>query len=285
MQPLLEKLVYSTETSFSFSVHKGKQLDYPWHFHPEFQLNFVVHGKGQRLIGDHLENFMSGDLILIGDGLPHFWQYEDVYFNAEDSGEAIVIHFSNDFLGIDFFEKPEFRSIKKMLMLCSRGLKCTANTEEFSNAFKKMIQSNSFERILILLGILNDLAHSKEYTAISNAGFVNRFDDFEMDKINKIYKFLFQNYRQDINLKQISQMANMTPTSFSRYFKKKTTKSYMEVLIELRLGYACRLLQESDSTVLQVCYECGFNNMANFSQHFKEHFKESPLEYRKKFRS
>ncbi|CAL1517767.1 AraC family transcriptional regulator [Chitinophaga sp. MM2321] len=286
MKPILRKV--DTGHNYSFSV---KEDIYPylynhWHYHPEIELTQIRKGSGMRLVGDSMERFEDGDLILLGADLPHMWRSDDIYFQ-EISGlqiEAVAIHFKDNFWGTGFLDLPEMKNVKDLLAKAKHGIKIHGDTREtVIRNMEAILKATQAQRIAHLLSMLDMIANSKEYTLLSSVGFANSYNIVNTDNINQIYTYTFNNFQQKISLKEVAAAANVSPNSFCRYFKSRTMKTYWQFLLEVRIGYACKLLIENNMCVSQVGYTCGFNNLSNFNRQFKILTKKTPLQYLKAY--
>lgn len=282
MKPILRKV--DTDHNFSFSIREDiyPYLYNHWHYHPEIELTLIRKGSGMRLVGDSMERFNDGDLILLGTALPHMWRSDDIYFQ-ELPGlqiEAIAIHFRQDFWGTSFLELPELKHVKELLIKARHGLKITGRTRELAGEkMEAILKAGQVQRIEYLLSMLDMIANSKDYTLLSSIGFVNSYNSISTDNINKIYTYTFNNFQNKITLKEVAAAANISPNSFCRYFKSRTLKTYWQFLLEVRIGYACKLLIENNISISQVGYTCGFNNLSNFNRQFKIITRKTPLQY------
>ena len=279
MKIIFEKVPIS-KTSFLFKQEFFPHFDIPWHNHPEFELALLVEGEGKKIVGDNISYFKMGDLSLIGPWLPHLWRSHETSPQYAGEVEQIIIQFSENFLGEDFFEKPEFIRIKNLLHRAGQGLLILGKTKAaVSEEMKQMIEANDFEKVLMLLKILDTLARSEETLGLSTPGFVNSYNVADSERMNAIYKFLLENFKKTVYLQDIAEIAHLTPPSFSRYFKSRTKKAFSQVLNEVRIGHACKLLLEQNLTVSQIADECGFSNLSNFNRSFKIITKISPVKY------
>ena len=249
-----------------------------WHFHPELELVYVKGGKGVRHIGNHISYYKNGDLVLIGSNLPH-----NGFTNRKTGNEAeVVIQFKEDFLGDTFFELPEFESIKRLF-------KNSLNGVAFKNSVKRNIgpklerlsSLNPFEATIELIKILKTLSVSTEIENLNASGLTVQLTRQDNDRAAKIFQFIRDHFADQIELEEISKLANMTIPSFCRYFKKLTNKTFTNFVNEFRVIEACRILSEDQMTITELCYKVGFNNIAHFNKHFKKVTKKSPTEYRK----
>ncbi|HYH55748.1 MAG TPA: AraC family transcriptional regulator [Anseongella sp.] len=288
MKPLLRKV--DTGHNYSFSVREdiGPYLDNHWYYHPEIELTLMRKGSGMRFIGDNIDRFSEGDIILLGSNLPHMWKCDAVYFE-EIPGlrtEAVVIHFREDFWGAAFLDLPELSGIRKLLEKARRGINICGHTRRLlQRKMESMLATEGAERIESLLNILQLIAGSKEIEVLSSLGFTESYDLNDADRINKIYTYTFNNFQNEISLRDVAAASNINPHSFCRYFKSRTLKTYWQFLLEVRIGYACKLLIENKMSVSQICYACGFSTLSNFNQRFKTITGKTPLQYLKEYTS
>lgn len=285
MKPRLEKL--TLEPKYSFILQKDVYPYYPtpWHYHPEFELVLVVKSTGQRTVGDHTDNFSDGDLVFLGPNLPHAYQNDVAYYQENESltAEAIVIHFRDDFLGKDFFNLPEMIPVNQLFDKAKFGLKILDNTrQQISDIMHEMLTLSGHRRIIKLLSILEILSLSEEFQLLASPGFVQQYTVSGTDRITKVHEYIMTNFRKDIPLADVAEVANLSVPSFCRFFKTCTRKSFSHFLNEIRVGYACKLLLEDKYNISQICYESGFNNMSNFNRQFKKTTGKSPLKYKKR---
>ena len=234
-------------------------------------------------MGDHEESFSDGDLVLLGPNLPHSYQNDPVYYqgNALLTAEAIVIHFREDFLGKDFFNLPEMIPVNQLFDKAKFGLKILGNTRrQVSTIMHEMHDLSGHRRIIELLTILEILSSSEEFQLLANPGFVQKYTISGNDRITKVHEYIMTNFRKDIPLSDVAEVANMTIPSFCRFFKACTRKGFSQYLNEIKIGYACNLLLEDKHNISHICYESGFNNMSNFNRQFKKITGKSPLQYK-----
>lgn len=279
MQPLLIKVNVPQKASFTVNryVHEDH---FPgiWHFHDEYELTLILESSGTRMVGDNIDRFTEGDLIFIGKNLPHTWRNDELHTFAK--AEALVLHFLDRFCGPGFFDIPEMIKIRRLLDRSHRGIKVTGRTrDEVAALLLKMEQAAGADKVILLLSVLHLLAASGELFDLSSEGFASSIDDPCSDRLNQVYEYVMNNFQEDISLVKVAAVANMSPTAFSRYFKSRTRKSFTRFLIELKIGYACKLLMKEDMTVTHVCYESGFQNLSNFNQQFKTITGLTPKKY------
>lgn len=282
MKPILRKVDAGPYYSFSVREDIYPFLYNHWHYHPETELTLIRKGNGMRLVGDSMEQFEDGDLVLLGSNLPHLWRSHAAYFQGAQGlhVEAIAIHFKDDFWGSSFLQMPELKAIKNLLEQAARGIKITGKTKQLvTTKMEAMLNARDVQRIEYLLYMLDTIAATKEYCLLSGPGFATAYDLTNTDRINLIYNYTFNNFQHSISIKDVASVANLSPHSFCRYFKTRTMKTYWQFLLEVRIGYACKLLIENKMSIAHICYECGFNNPSNFNRHFKTKLKKTPLQY------
>ncbi len=288
MKQALQKSRIPDQHAFVINELKAPYFDKNWHFHPEYQLFLVMEGEGTRFIGDHMKPFKSGDMVFTGPNLPHLWRNDNAYLDKKNGLEThgIVIYFPQDFLGNSLEQKEEFQIIHLLLQKSRRGLEVIGETNhKVKNMMLELVELKGVESILKLLQILNALAISQECHPITEAGYINQNKESEKDRMSKVYEFVMHNFKQKIRLEEVAEIANMSVSSFSRYFKSRVNKSFSDFLCDVRISHACKLLHEEQMNVSQVSYESGFFTLSNFNKQFKDKIGKTPLDYKKDFHS
>jgi len=256
-----------------------------WHYHEELELTLILKSTGTRFVGDSIQQFTAGDLVLVGENTPHVWKNSDSYYQEPlaNAAEAIIIHFRKDFAGTDFFTMPEMNPIKTLINQAQGGLCFKGKVRLLvAGKIKALVDKSPFEQVLGLLEILNILANTKEYVVLSTVGFSHLYGSNRNEQINRVYAYIIENFRKEISLEKAARIAHMTPTAFCRFFKSRTRKTFTQFLNEIRISFACRLLMEGKMDVTQVCFDCGFNNLSYFNRQFKIIKNETPSSYRSK---
>jgi AraC-like DNA-binding protein len=249
-------------------------------------LFLVMKGTGTRFIGDHVSPFKKGDLVFTGPNLPHLWRSDIEYFQGDKDliTEGIVIYFPDDFLGKDFLHKNEMFRIKHLFQKAQRGMEIKGDTANKAiEVIHKLMNMEDFDRILTFLSLLNIIATSSDYRLLASEGYFNSLKENETDRMNRVHTYVMKNFREKISLNEVAAIANMSPSSFSRYFKIHANKTFSDFLAEIRIGYSCKLLISQKMDIAQVCYDSGFNTLSNFNRQFKALTHYNPLEYRKKY--
>jgi AraC-like DNA-binding protein len=286
MRAALQKSRISPDRAFEVKSLKAPHFDPNWHFHSEYQLFVVLRGTGTRFIGDHVTPFTQGDLVFTGPNLPHLWQSGHEYFegNKHIWTEGIVVYFHEDFLGHEFLQKKEAYRLRQLFSRAQQGIRFVGATQEKAEKLmKELLKAKDFDSILSLLHLLNFLAASQEYKLLSSAGYTNLLKASDTERMNKVHAYVMKNFREKISLDEVAEIANMTPSSFSRYFKTHANKTFSDFLSEIRIGHACKLLLEKEMDITEICYESGFQTLSNFNRQFKSVTAYNPLAYRKKY--
>ncbi len=267
--------------SFNVSHNRYPHFLKIWHYHPELELVAVLKSSGTHFIGDNIERFNVGDVILIGENLPHMWLNDERYFydDSKDVAEAVGVHFKKNFLGELFLKAPENKKIYELLNKADRGVKFVGVSKETIHDMSRLPELKPFERMMLFIEILNRLAHHKTMKVLSTAGFLNTFFKTNNKRLDKIYEFVYKNFKSAINSKDVAEFIGMNPSAFSRYFKRIHRKTFTTYLNEVRVGYSCKLLLEDSGNISAIAYESGFNNLSNFNRQFRMIMKLSPSEY------
>jgi len=256
-------------------------FDSPWHYHADYELFYIIKSKGVRFVGDNIENFYPGDMVFMGPNLPHVWRNDDEYIdNPNKNAEAIVMQFKEDAFGQGFFDLPEMQSIRTLFNQSRRGLKITGAThEKIAKELKQITKIEGVQRFTSLIGILYKLAISNDLTPLTTESFEKIDINDDSDKINQVFEFVTNEFKNDLELNEVAKIANMSKTAFCRYFKAKTTKTFFEYLTEVRINYASKLLLEDQYSISEISYKCGFNSPSYFNKQFKKVKKITPKEY------
>ncbi len=285
MLPKLEKILKSLNSSIAVKREVTPYMDYPWHYHPEYEIIFVEKSYGLRLMGNHVGNFNDGDLVFISSNLPHVWKNDrDFYVGNENLFvDVYVIHFLEDALAKGFFDLPELTKIKKLFLLGQQGLRIKGEDEikKISELIKAVYKASGLDRLILFLTTLDTLANAESYELLSSVGYAKPAKTEDTERLNKIMNFTMEKYHQKIDLDEIADLVNLTKPSFCRYFKSRTHKTYSQFLNEIRIANACKLLVSKNMRISEICYETGYNNISHFNKQFKRITKLTAIEYRK----
>jgi AraC-like DNA-binding protein len=280
VKPLVEKLHLSQNTSFVARTYRTPHFEVPWHQHVEHELILFTEGEGTAFIGNHIGSFTIHDIFLLGSNLPHTFQKAHTGLITS----AVVVQFTRDFWGTAFLDLPECAAIKKLLETSAQGLKISpAGRESLIPLIKALEHLQGLSRITRLCECLERIATTHEYETLSTQD-VKTFQARNKDRIDKIFQYTIDNFQESVTLADVAVTAGMSIPAFCSYFKKSTKKTYIDFLNEIRVGHACKLLIDTQKHVLDICYESGFNTLANFNKQFLKMKQCTPSAYRKNFR-
>lgn len=283
MQACFEKIHYSEKSSFYYDVLECTDRIFDWHYHPEFELSAMITGYGKRFVGDNIELYNNNDLVLLAPNLPHCW-YSMHKQIGKKTAKTIVIQFNPDFIGKAFFETPEFKKINSLLKKASVGVGFKENTKKLViPKMKRMGGLNELNRLLELISILNILAESPDQYEISSKDFATSLKESDQNKFEIVFRYINENYSENISLSEVASLVHMSDSSFSRFFKKICGKTFIQYLIERKISRACELLIQTDLSITEIGYQSGFSNLSNFNRKFLEHKKINPTTFRKEF--
>lgn len=281
MKFLRHRIVVPESHSFQINKQYQKQNTDIIHSHKNFELNYVVNGRGRRFIGGNISIFGPGDLVLMGPDLPHCWEVD----TPDEKYISITIHFKEDLFDSRLFRIPEFNSLQKLLEKSRYGIYFkNIDVIEIEKSLEELRQMQGYASMIQMLKILGDLTEVVDAHTISTADYNGDMNHFESVKINRVYEYVFRNFRQEVRLRDVAAEASLSESSFCTYFKKRTKKTFSTFLKEIRIHYACKLLSDNpERNIAQICFESGYNNVANFNRQFRDVTDMSPREYRMKY--
>jgi AraC-like DNA-binding protein len=281
MSEVLTEITQLSDLDCFYIAERHKtEFTYPLHRHREFELNFIEHGAGvRRIVGDSIETVGEYDLALIGaENLEHVW--ENGTCQSPDIRE-ITIQFAPDFLGDKILEKNQFDSIRKMLKAAEHGLSFPLDSIMRVYHYLDTLASEQdhFQQFLKFMSILNELSKG-EYKILASSSFAHSSRNQESRRVTKVKQYINDHYAEDLRLDNMAALVGMSPSAFSRFFKMRTGKSLSDYILDIRLGYAARMLVDSTKNISEICYESGFNNLSNFNRIFKSKRGSTPRDFR-----
>lgn len=283
MKILQTEIAPKINSLFSVMERQESFFSAPLHVHPEYELVYVKESFGKRIIGNHIEKFDAGDMVLIGPSLAHIWINDDSFINgqAETKATAIVMYFHPRLFECGLFDLPEAEQIKNLLRQSKLGISIKNETRDrVADLVERLLHAQNFERVLLLLQLLHTLSESSDLQQINATVLLHHESKSEKDRLCEVYRFVHENFRSDIQLKDVARLTNLTPQSFCRLFKKRNNLHFVEYLNQVRISNACKLLLDSDWTISEIAYNCGYKTISNFNKLFKETTGLSPKKYR-----
>ncbi len=282
MKPEYEKILDNPERSFMAKIVTRQSrplLSQAWHFHPEIEICYTTKSNGRRFAGNQISDYQENDLVMFGSNLPHGYT-TDVY------SRQIVIQMNNDFLGLDFINSPELRSIKSLFAHAKRGLEFNGRTKKkAAKIIHKILESGGMKQLLYLLELLQLLAESKNVAMICSEEYALDFNVAQLGRIKIVYDHIMDNFMNEVRIKEIADKLNLSEAAFYKFIKKQTKKTYTQIINEFRINFATKLLMNTDKTISQICFECGYNNLSYFNRKFKEIMQQTPHSFRGNYMS
>ncbi len=259
------------------------EFNFPIHYHPEYELNFILNAKGAlRMVGDHHDYIDDTELVLIGPKLYHCWL--NGHINREEQIHEITIQFPADLFGDEMLMKNVMRPIRDLLHNASRGISFSRATIDLvKDKIIYLSKRRGFDSFLELQSLLFDLANSRDQRFLTNYAFQEDNDEGNGKNIDLVYQYINENYQKKLRLEDAAELMNMSVVSFTRLMKQCSGKSFVEFVNDVRIGYATRMLIDSNKSVAEICFECGFNNLSNFNRFFKKKQGFTPTEFRTSF--
>jgi AraC-like DNA-binding protein len=278
MKIVFEDIKRLAGSSFRILVNPKLNDFYYWHFHPEFELTFIVAPNGTRRVGDHIGNFDGSDLVFIGSNIPHL----NFDYGIKTEYEKVVLQIKEDFFKNDFITTPELASIYQLFenskkVICFHG----AVKDEIGKRLQKIHLLSQFEQFIEVLSLFQILSTSNEMTFLHDKPFENLYNNKEQLRLKVVYKFIEENYQRAVSIEEISHLTHLSKAAFCRYFKKMTRLTFTEFLNQYRIEQAKRLLK-SDKNVTETCFECGFESLSYFNRIFKKVVGENPIQFKKR---
>jgi AraC-like DNA-binding protein len=267
---------------FSISSRVINEFNHPLHYHDEYELTLILNATGaKRVVGNSIQAMDDPELVFIGPNLYHTW------FTNQHSSEGITeisIKFHRDLFDQSFLKRNQLYLIKTMFNNAQRGILFSKETTtRMAERIIDLKEKTMFEAVLELISILHALSASSEIKLLSDPGFSNERFSHKSRRIERVMDFMSNNYEKQVTLEAAASLANMPVTSFSRFFKKMTGKTFIESLNEIRIGHASRLLADSNFNIANIAYKCGFNNISNFNRIFKRKKLCIPKEFRETY--
>ncbi|PWJ43152.1 AraC family transcriptional regulator [Sediminitomix flava] len=267
---------------FFLQHHPKADFDYPIHLHEDFEITLVEGCNGSRAVGNSIENYEHDDLVLIGPNLQHKWMKDD----GEDMPAVTTIQFKKDIFSESFLGKRELTEIKQLIHESGKGIVFHGiDKHRIKLVINELIKSTDFRRVLLFFEMLYLMAVSSDKKQLASDGFVDVHYEDTSRRINIVIDHIFKNFHRDIPLSEVSQLVSMSNSAFSHFFRKRTNKSFVKFVNDVRLGKATFFLVNSSKSVAEICYECGFNNLSNFNRQFKKQKGITPSIYRKEYQN
>lgn len=280
----IQKLDHSVSRGSSLNVRHDHtpQNHNIWHYHEELEFIYIKRGNGTFFVGDCMQSFSDNFMVLIGSNTPHYWLFDDEYVREKTPlrADIHVVHFKTDFCGADFLNLPESSPIKRIYQKAERAISLDVQHGFLSKFFIGLAEKNALSRLSSLLETLCAITELPSLLTLVSEEYSNPQQQGDYARMNKIFEHIRLHYRGKIQLEEMAQLAGMTSNSFCRYFKQQTGKTLIQFVNEFRIGYACKLLNDTHASIKEICFDCGFQNFVSFHKTFKSITTKTPSAYR-----
>jgi len=280
MKPEYEKITDPPQRSFTVKTvirESRPLLSQAWHYHPEIEICFTEKSFGRRFVGNHISDYEEGDLVMFGPNLPHG-------FTTDFHSQQVVIQMTRDFLGNVFLEKPELRGVKTLFEYARRGLEFGEKTKFAAREkIEKLKYSHGLQQMIHLFDLLDLFALAPDAQPICSEEYSLNLDATHLKRVKMVYDYIVLHYREDIKVKAVADLLNLTEVAFYKFIRKHTKKTFTQILNEVRLSIATKMLISSDKTISQICFECGYNNISYFNRRFKALMGKTPQDFRSNY--
>lgn len=265
---------------FTIFSREKKEFNFPLHTHQEYELNLICNAGGaKRIIGNHVSEIPQIELVLVAGNLPHGWF---THHCTSTQIQEITIQFHKDLFDGKLLNRNQFKNIRIMLVHSENGILFSQETAQlFKPRLQALVNKRGLTSVLELIAMLDDLSFQSSSMLCKNT-LAEHPENFNSRRIEKAFEYIRNNYNKQLTLKDISREVNMPEVSFSRFIKKRTGRTFIEILNGTRLSHTTRLLMNTTQSVAEVAYSCGFNNLSYFNRIFKKNNNCTPMEYRVK---
>lgn len=258
--------------------HPEADFDYSTHYHSCFEINLVLNEKGERIVGDSIEQISECDLVLIGSNMPHSWSGERIKGN-----HVITIQFHEQLLSYPILQKKLLSPIRDMLQKANRGI----HFEEDKNShivksILSITKMSGFNICLEFLSLLYNLSTCPNQRLLASTAFDKDsvVRESKSRRIAILCNYINNNYMNQLKLSDIAQEVSMSDSALSHFFKKRTNMNIVDYINDVRVGNATKMLFETTHSISEIAFMCGFNNISNFNRIFRKNTGKTPTEYR-----
>ncbi len=260
-----------------------RDFKYPIHYHPEYELNYLHNAEGaERLMGDSVERIGPEELCLVGPNLYHAWKAGSVSPDANQ--REVTIQFVSNLFPEELCKKDIYKKVAEMLRKSRSGLLFSPETAAAAEPMLTAVsRTRGFECYVEFLKLMQFLAESPGQRVLSNDSFQSDNTASTDNRIERIHSYIVAHYRDRITLGDAADILNMSPVSVTRLIKQRTGKSFIDLLNEIRIGFAARQMVDSDMSISEICFSNGFNNISNFNRTFRKKQGLTPTEFRQKY--
>ncbi|MEM8508309.1 MAG: AraC family transcriptional regulator [Bacteroidota bacterium] len=270
----------SLENSFVDFWVSSPAFGFHWHYHPEIEICFVKQGRGKRIIGESIEDFDDGDLVLVGSNVPHSWISDEQFNRSEKNMEVFVVQFDLNVFD-RFTGMPEFHRIEQLLAQSTKGLffKGIIKTD-LETMLLELSAAKGMKKLLILFALLDAFCEHQNIISLNSSGYTMVHKKHQEDRILKVCNYIHERYKENLSISELAGLVVMNNASFCRFFKRTLGKTVVEYINELRISHVCNQIQNTREPIYKIAYDTGFSSLAHFNKQFKRSTGRTPTEYR-----
>ncbi|NLU37711.1 MAG: AraC family transcriptional regulator [Bacteroidales bacterium] len=279
------KISAQNEEHFRIGIFQDNLEKSTWHYHNHYEISFITEGTGKRIVADSMESFHPGDLVFIGQNLPHVWIADKARFALSNRNlEMVYLQFSTVILFPELLSMPEFANVRKALEMSERGIQIVGDTlNKVSEIMLQLPYLNGIEQLLNFYRLMDIIGKSTSNIGLASEEYLRKKFNTSNKRIEAIHDYFMNNYRNEVNLEELSQLVNMAKGSLCRFFKENSGITLWEYLNHIKIEFACKMLMNNELSIAQVCFDSGFNNLNHFNKQFRKITGITPSSYRKKF--
>ena len=279
------KIRAQDEEHFRIGIFQDNLEKSTWHYHNHYEISFITEGTGKRIVADSMESFHPGDLVFIGQNLPHVWIADKARFALSNRNlEMVYLQFSTTILFPQLLSMAEFANVRKALEMSERGIQIVGDTlNKVSEIMLQLPYLNGIEQLLNFYRLMDIIGKSTSNIALASEEYLRKKFNTSNKRIEAIHDYFMNNYRNEVNLEELSQLVNMAKGSLCRFFKENSGITLWEYLNHIKIEFACKMLMNNELSIAQVCFDSGFNNLNHFNKQFRKITGITPSSYRKKF--
>jgi len=266
MKAICEKVIPSSDCSWRFVKYEIANIDFNWHYHPDYEICLTLNSKGLRYVGNSIEEYQEVDLVIIGPDMPHTWHSSS---NEDGSIQSVyVAQIPKPWINGVVEQHPELSLLKGMLQQSVQGIVYSQKVSlQAIEVFKKIEMSSPFTRYVLLMSLLDMMNNDADAAVLSN-NYYSAENKPEIDKLDKVINHIYQHYTESLCADELAELVHMSTNHFRRFFKKRTERTLTEFINQLRIGQACKLLINSNLPISVIGGRCGFSNVSNFNRRF-----------------
>ena len=249
------------------------------HFHTAFQVTHFIKGNGTCFAGDRVYSFEPGDIFVIGSQMPHVFRSDFRYYSTTKK-ECVSnsLFFNSPLFTEGLLNLPESKELETVLGYMQSGLKL--RSQKVAAQISSFEYKKGFQRIISLLELLLEIGNLPEKDRLTEHVQPQALKEITYERINRVIEHVMTHYPEKIKLEEVASLVSMTPNAFCKYFKQRTRQTFVDFLNQVRINQAARLLRQTELSVNEIAFRCGFNNLSNFSRQFSRRMGHSPGSYR-----